>query len=208
MFAYDLLHWSSFFGAAILLVLSPGPDHIFVLSTALKQGRRAGYAALAGIVTGLMMHTGAVAFGLAALIAASPEAFQALKLLGGLYLVYLGIKALRSMGIDLSEMAQPPQHVRKTYVQGLGINILNPKIAIFFLAFLPQFVVIDSGPAWAQLSVHALIIVAMGAMFQIMLVETAARLTPYLRARPWLPKWIDRGFGGVMIALGGKLALG
>jgi threonine/homoserine/homoserine lactone efflux protein len=146
MFAYDLLHWSSFFGAAILLVLSPGPDHIFVLSTALKQGRRAGYAALAGIVTGLMMHTGAVAFGLAALIAASPEAFQALKLLGGLYLVYLGIKALRSMGIDLSEMAQPPQHVRKTYAQGLGINILNPKIAIFFLAFLPQFVVIDAGP--------------------------------------------------------------
>lgn len=208
MFAYDVLHWASFMGAAILLVLSPGPDHIYVLGTALKQGRRAGYAALAGIFTGLIMHTGAVAFGLAALIAASPQAFQALKLAGGLYLVYLGIKAFRSQGIDLNQAMGAPKSARKTYFQGLAINILNPKIAIFFLAFLPQFVVIDAGPASAQLILHAMIIVTMGAAFQVMLVETATRLMPYLRARPWLPKWVDRIFGGVMVALGGKLALG
>lgn len=208
IWAYDALHWITFFSVAVLLVLAPGPDHIYVLSNALKKGRAAGFAAWGGILTGMLTHTGLVALGLAALLAASESALDILKICGGVYLMYLGYGALRSHGIDLGSAAPQKSDLRKIYFQGLGINILNPKIFIFFLAFLPQFVEPQAGPAWAQLVLHALLLITMGSSFQWMLIETAARLTVFLQNRPKVPVMIDRLFGVIMIVMGLRLALG
>lgn len=129
-----------FFVASVLLALSPGPDNIFVLTQSALSGPRAGLIVTIGLCTGLIVHTTAVAFGVAVIFQTSAVAFTALKVAGAAYLVYLAWQAFRSgtSNVDAEPAATVP--VRRLYLRGIVMNVTNPKVSIFFLAFLPQFV--------------------------------------------------------------------
>lgn len=169
----------TFFAASVLLALSPGPDNVFVLLHSAVHGRKAGLLVVLGLCSGLLFHTAAVALGLAAVFAASTAAFTALKLLGAGYLLYLAWGAWHApVGIadTATESAMTPL---QTYLRGVMMNITNPKVAIFFLAFLPQFAdPAQGGMAWQ--------IVQLGAVFML-----AALLTFSAVA------WFAAGFGQV-----------
>lgn len=208
MLHYSLVHWSTFFGAALLLNIAPGPDLAFILGHTARGGRRHGMTAMLGIWTGVLCHISFAAAGLSALIAASAEAFAAVKWIGVAYLCWLGFKALRAQGEGFT--ADAPRGVtdlRRVFAQGMLVNLLNPKVAIFFLAFLPQFVVIGVGPVWLQILVHGLLIIAVAGLIEPPLVLFGSRLTARLRGDRRLALWLDRSLGGLLIALGARLAL-
>lgn len=129
----------SFFAVAVLLALAPGPDNIFVLTQAAANGRAAGLFVMFGLCTGLIMHTAAVAFGIAALIQASAYAFNVVKVAGALYLVYLAWGAFRAVAAKISTSGERAVSLKSLYARGFIMNVTNPKVTIFFLAFLPQF---------------------------------------------------------------------
>ena len=207
MLQYGLVHWSAFFGAALLLNLAPGPDLAFILGHAARGGRRHGLAAMFGIWTGVLGHISFAAAGLSALIAASASAFAAVKWIGVAYLFWLGIRALRSHGGGfVGAGAARTVPLRRVYGQGVLVNLLNPKVAIFFLAFLPQFVVIGLGPVWLQILVHGALVIAVAGLIEPPLVLFASHVTNKLRASEKLGLWLDRALGGTLIALGLGLA--
>jgi threonine/homoserine/homoserine lactone efflux protein len=151
----------TFFAASVLLSLSPGPDNVFVLLHSAVHGRKAGILVVLGLCSGLLFHTAAVALGLAAVFATSALAFTALKLLGAAYLVWLAWSAWNApVGIqDLSDA--PPMTALQTYGRGVLMNITNPKVAIFFMAFLPQFTNPAQGNmTWQLCSLGAVFILA------------------------------------------------
>ena len=148
----------AFFSVAVLLALSPGPDNVFVLVHAAQHGVRAGVLVVLGLCTGLLFHTAAVALGLAALLAASPLAFGALKGVGAVYLLWLAWLSWRAPTGLLEAQAAQGLSARQTFARGIVMNTTNPKVAVFFLAFLPQFVDPTLGPVQWQ-------IVQLGACF-------------------------------------------
>lgn len=207
MFDYTLLHWTGFLTAAILLNISPGPDMAFILGQTIRGGRRAGFAAMLGVWLGALCHVGFAALGLTAILATSAIAFAAVKWIGAGYLVWLGISALRSgegsfVPTDDGRAATSGRILR----QGVMISLLNPKVAIFFLAFLPQFVVAGAGPVPAQLALHGVLIILVAALIEPPLVLLGHRLTASLRANPRIGLWIDRTLGAMLIGLGIRLA--
>ncbi len=208
MFNYDLAHWSTFFLAAFLLNLSPGPDFAFILSHTVKGGKRAGTAAMLGIWTGAFGHVIFAALGLSAIIAASSTAFTIVKWVGVIYLVWLGIKAIRSDGGNLLiEKGTSKENFATIFRQGVLIDLFNPKVATFFLAFLPQFVVKGAGPVWAQLMLHGTLIIAAAAIVEPPLIFVGDKMTYHLRQSRSLRVWLDRTLGGVLIGLGLRLAV-
>lgn len=208
MLTYDIAHWSSFFAAALLLNISPGPDFAFILSQTVKGGKKAGVAAMVGIWTGAFGHVLLAALGLSAIVAASASAFTVVKWVGVAYLLWLGFNALRSRGdgflIDGDGMQES---VFSIYRQGVLIDLLNPKVATFFLAFLPQFIVDGAGPVWMQLLLHGTLIIATSALIEPPLILIGDRLTMRLRQSQTLRVWLDRVLGSVLVGLGVRLAL-
>lgn len=156
----DLHTLTTFFGIAILLALSPGPDNLFVLMQSALWGRSAGLMVVLGLCTGLLGHTAAVAVGLAAVFAASPVAFALLKWAGALYLAYLAWQAFRARAGAGRAEAAPKLAARALYLRGIVMNLTNPKVLLFFLAFLPQFTTPAAGPVGLQ-------IVALGGVFMV-----------------------------------------
>jgi len=150
----------AFFGAAVLLALSPGPDNVFVLMQSATHGRRAGLLVTLGLCTGLLGHTAAVALGLAAVLAATPWAFWVIKLLGAAYLLYLAWGAWHAPVGPIDSTRVPALRPLAAYGRGIVMNLTNPKVALFFLAFLPQFVEPARGPIWTQ-------ILQLGALFMV-----------------------------------------
>ncbi|MGV6804819.1 MAG: LysE family translocator [Ruegeria sp.] len=208
MFDYSMLHWTTFFTAAVLLNLSPGPDIAFILGQTIKGGRRSGFAAMAGIWTGALVHVGFAAAGLSAILASSAVAFSIVKWIGAAYLIYLGISALRSPGGKfVNDKVESSPSDSKILKQGVLVSLLNPKVAIFFLAFLPQFVVSGAGPTWAQLALHGVLIIGVAAVIEPPLVLLGSHLAKGLRRSPTVGIWLDRTLGALFISLGVKLAL-
>ncbi|MEX0731976.1 MAG: LysE family translocator [Aquisalimonadaceae bacterium] len=140
-----------FFTTSVLLALSPGPDNLFVMAQSAQHGRPAGFAVTLGLCTGLLVHTLAVSLGLAAVLQASTVAFTVLKYVGAAYLLYLAWEALRSADRIDAGVQAPVMPLRRLYVRGIFMNITNPKVSIFFLAFLPQFVDPARGAVVAQI---------------------------------------------------------
>ncbi len=208
MFDYSILHWTTFLTAAVLLNLSPGPDIAFILGQTVRGGRKAGFAAMAGIWTGAFCHVLLAAAGLSAILATSAVAFSIVKWAGAAYLIWLGLAALRSKGgsftPDSTKIGMSPPTVLK---QGVLVSLLNPKVAIFFLAFLPQFVVPGAGPTWAQLFLHGMLIIVVAALIEPPLVLLGERLTRSLRDNPKVGLWMDRTLAAIFVALGVRLAL-
>ncbi len=208
MFDYSLLHWTTFLTAAVLLNLSPGPDIAFILGQTVRGGRQSGFAAMFGIWTGAFGHVLMAAAGLSVILATSALAFSVVKWAGAAYLIWLGISALRSGGGSfVSDEIKGATNLTSVYKQGAMVGLLNPKVAIFFLAFLPQFVVQGAGPIWAQMFLHGCLIILVAALIEPPLVIAGERLTSKLRGNPRIGLWMDRSLGAIFIALGTRLAL-
>lgn len=194
----------SFFGIAVLLALSPGPDNLFVLMQSALWGRSAGLWVVLGLCTGLIGHTLAVAVGLAAVVAASETAFLVVKLIGAAYLVYLAWGALRAGAVQPG--AKPPrQTAGQLYRRGIIMNLTNPKVSIFFLAFLPQFASPERGPVGLQvLLLGGLFMLATLLVFGAVALFSGAigeRLQRSVQAQLWL----NRLAGIVFLGLAARL---
>ncbi len=205
----DLAFWLVFFSAALALNLSPGPDLLFILSRTLAGGRRVGVASACGVCSGALVHVAAAALGISAILATSALAFAVVKYVGAAYLLYLGVQALRSAGSGMQ--LEPGTASRITawqaYRQGVLVDILNPKVAIFFMAFLPQFVRPDQGAVALQLLLLGMLVVLVAIVVECSLVLVAARASSALRSNRRLSQWLDRVLGSVLIGLGIRLGL-
>jgi RhtB (resistance to homoserine/threonine) family protein len=206
----NLNYWLVFFTAAVALNVSPGPDLIYILSRTIAQGPKVGLASSAGVCSGAIVHVLAAAFGLSAILAASATAFTIVKYIGAAYLIYLGIQALKSRGNTLELTAQKETDTVtpwQTFRQGVLVDVLNPKAAIFFMAFLPQFVRPDHGNSSAQLVVLGLLVILVAIIIESLFVLVAARSTNFFRRNPKATVWLDRALGTIFISLGIRLAL-
>ena len=197
----------TFFGLSVLLGLSPGPDNVFVLMQSATHGRKAGLLVTLGLCTGLLGHTAAVALGLAAVLAASATAFMALKLAGAAYLLYLAWGAFRAPVGPIAEGTVPDLKPWRMYGRGVIMNLSNPKVGIFFLAFLPQFVPPNAGPVALQVAwlggvfmLATLLVFGGFAWFAGLVGGLFKRSTRAQRGINWLA-------GTVFVALAGKLVL-
>jgi threonine/homoserine/homoserine lactone efflux protein len=192
--------------AAAALVAIPGPNHLYIATRSIADGRRAGLASGLGVETGTLVHTLAAAAGLSALVASSAAAFETVRWLGVGYLLVLAWRALRAAGPDAAADrgagAGGGASLRRAYVDGVVVNVLNPKVALFFLAFLPQFVEPGRGPAALQAAVLGLCFVALGTLTDGLWALAAGGLGARLRRRPGLRRSLDRASGLVYVALG------
>jgi threonine/homoserine/homoserine lactone efflux protein len=185
--------------AGFVLVVTPGPDMALFLGQTLTAGRARGFAAMLGVSTGVVLHSLIAAFGLSALLAASVVAFTALKLAGVAYLIWLAIGALRhGSALTLRRDAAVKQPLRKVYLLGLGCNLLNPKIIMFFVTFLPQFVSASDPQAGAKLLFLGLYFVVLALPICAILILAAERFTATIRRSPRLTRAIDWLFAGLM----------
>lgn len=204
----DIGYWIMFFTATLALNMSPGPDLIFVLTKTVSNGRKAGIAAAAGACSGALVHVAAAALGLSAIIVSSAYAFTLIKIVGVAYLIYLAWQAFTaSGGIELTSIEKTTSVSHwKIFKQGVLIDVLNPKAAIFFMAFLPQFVREGYGPLPMQLLLLGLIVV-IGAFFvELGYIFAAHRLTKKVKSNQGFTLWLNRTIGTVFVALGIKLA--
>ncbi len=195
----------TFFGTAILLALVPGPDNIFVLTQSVDHGSRAGLFVTLGLCSGLLVHTAAVALGVAAIFQASNSAFVALKILGALYLLYLAWQSFRAPSSKLVVGRSEALPLAKLYRRGIVMNITNPKVSIFFLAFLPQFTDPLRGPVALQMILlgFAFIVAAALTFTTISLCSgvVAGRLKTNTAARTVLDRIAGFVFAGLAIRL-------
>lgn len=207
MFDYTLVHWMTFFSAAVLLNLSPGPESAFILGQTLRNGRRQGFAAMFGTWTGGGLHVVMAAAGLSAILATSAVAFSIIKWLGAAYLIWLGFMMLLSREDSPASNEEPKRkNEYSIYGQGVLVATLNPKVAIFFLAFLPQFVVEGAGSPGAQLFLHGCLIIIIAAFIDPFLVMIGSRLGTFFKKKQKVALWANRALGGVFVTLGVRLA--
>jgi len=208
MFDYSLLHWSTFVTAVVLLELSPGADMAFMLGRTASNGRKAGFAALFGSLSATLLHAIMAAVGLSAVLATSALAFTIVKWAGAAYLIWLGLCAFRSKSsIPKQDEELKSVNVNSIYIQGALITALNPKVAIFFLAFLPQFVVEGAGPVSLQLMLHGSLIAIIGLITNPPLILAGSRIASSLRKNRHIQLWMERGLGALFIGLGVRLGI-
>jgi threonine/homoserine/homoserine lactone efflux protein len=196
-----------FVGAGLLLNVTPGPDLLYILGRSVGQGRGAGVVSALGIGAGCLVHVVGAALGLSALLLALPLAYDAVRWAGAAYLVYLGVRALRSRAGALEVTALSPVSLRRVFFQGAITNVLNPKVALFFLAFLPQFADPARGPLAPQLLLLGAIFAFNGTLVCIAFALVASRVGEWLRTRYQVSRLLDRMTGGLFVALGLRLAL-
>jgi threonine/homoserine/homoserine lactone efflux protein len=191
----------AFLLASFLLWITPGPDTMYILARSIAQGIRAGVFSALGIGCGILIHTALAAFGLSAVLATSAAAFQVVKVAGAGYLVYLGIQALRKPG-KLATPEVVAADPGRIFRQGVLTNALNPKVAIFFLAFLPQFVDPAAGLGPLPFLLLGGIFVSGGTLWCLLVAAGAARVTRTIRRNAGVLTWLERLSGCVYIGLG------
>jgi threonine/homoserine/homoserine lactone efflux protein len=189
--------------AALALLAIPGPAVLYIVFQSAEQGRRVGLASVAGVHLGTLVHVAAASAGLSALIVASSVAFTVVKYAGAAYLVYLGIRKLLERDTE-TRVKREREPLRRAFVRGTIVNALNPKTALFFLAFLPQFVAPDRGGVWSQALVLGLVFVALGLVTDSLYALVAGTVGGLLRRRRNAVRY---GSGIVFIALGATAAL-
>jgi threonine/homoserine/homoserine lactone efflux protein len=198
-----------FIAAGLLLNITPGPDNAYITGRSLQLGWRGGAAAALGVGCGCLVHVVATAVGLSALLAASSVAFTAIKLIGGAYLCYMGIRMLLSRA-EVTKAAQDGTRIvtlRQVFWQGALTNILNPKIALFFLAFLPQFVDADASYKPLAFLLLGVIFVVNGTIWCLGVAAFAATAATRMRRSGSLMNWLNRGIGALFVYLGIRVAL-
>jgi threonine/homoserine/homoserine lactone efflux protein len=204
---FDLWHFIVFLSAAGVLAVMPGPGIFYVAARTLAGGRGEGLASSFGTGLGGFVHIIAGAIGVSAIVMASAEAFTALKVVGALYLVYLGIKTWREAGAAPELGNGPAMGMRKAFKEGVIVEALNPKTAAFFLAFLPQFVVPAEGNVALQFIVLGTISVTLNTAVDVVVTYAASAVRDRLAARPAIICRMRQTSGGILCALGVTLAL-
>jgi threonine/homoserine/homoserine lactone efflux protein len=198
----DLSTLGLFALAAIALLVVPGPSVLYVITRSVDQGRKAGLVSVLGLHTGTAIHVAAAATGLSAVLLASAAAFQIVKLAGAMYLIGLGISKLLGRGSQ-QRLGLAPASLRRIYGQGFVVNLLNPKTALFFVAFLPQFVEPARGPVAVQVFVLGLLYITLGLLSDSTYAVVAGTLAPRLRRRrPGTVSRPERATGLVYVGLG------
>ncbi|WP_261134075.1 LysE family translocator [Bacillus sp. Marseille-Q3570] len=202
----DLNTISYFLFASILLTITPGPDFMFVFAQSVSHGKKAGIATGLGLCTGLIAHTLAAAVGISAILYQSSLAFTIIKVAGAIYLLYLAIQAFR-------ENNRPEQQKVKQYTlmnlyrKGIFMNILNPKVSIFFLAFLPQFVKVSNGSISVQMTILGLLFIVQALLIFIILSISAGTIGEKLWSNATVFRWINRLKGTVFAFFSLRLLL-
>lgn len=197
-FLPDLATLIKYTAACVVLFVTPGPDMSLFLAKTVSGGRSAGMAAMLGACTGCLVHTALAALGLSLLIATSPTAFTILKTVGALYLIWLAWTALRQ-GSALSIRDVPPARASfvKTFAMGVGVNLTNPKVVLFFITFLPLFVAGDDPHASGKLMVLGIYFVLISIVLGTAMILVAERFVATLKANPRLMRGLDYLFAGV-----------
>jgi threonine/homoserine/homoserine lactone efflux protein len=186
--------------AVLIIVFTPGPDMTLFLGKAVRQGTSAGISAMLGASTGILIHTTLVALGLSALLAASATAFLILKVVGAIYLFWLAVQAIRhgsALNIDTSKPKAPAETLFKSWLTGLTVNLLNPKIIMFFVTFLPQFVAADDPHAAQKLIFLGVILVVIATPISVAMIVSVSRIATMLKRTPRVMRAIDWLFAGV-----------
>jgi threonine/homoserine/homoserine lactone efflux protein len=205
-FIPDLHVILAYTAASVILVITPGPDMTLFLGQTLTGGRARGTAAFLGASAGLVVHTMLAAFGLSALLAHSETAFGVLKIAGVAYLAWLAIDALRrGSALTLAPGSDAAQPLGQVFLMGVGINLLNPKIIMFFLTFLPQFVSASDPHAGAKLMFLGLYFIGLGIPICFVLILAADRFATAIRRSPRVVRTIDYLFAGLMGAFAVRL---
>lgn len=199
--------WLLFIAASLVLIVTPGQDMILVMSRSIAQGAGAGVATAAGVSVGLVGHTILATLGLGAILRTSDWLFLALKLVGAAYLVYLGIQLICSKEHEVTLSSGAPRSLSRLFLNGALSNIANPKIAVFYFAFLPQFVSPDTVHPARSVFVLGLVFAVLTFLVKGPVGLFAGLLSGWLRARPGFLAWLYRTSGAVLIGLGIKLAL-
>jgi threonine/homoserine/homoserine lactone efflux protein len=193
--------------AALVLLVTPGPAVLYIVARSLDQGHRAGLVSVLGVHAGTLVHVGAAAAGVSALLAASATAFGVVRYLGAGYLIYLGVRRLLHRTPGLAAGLRPERRLGRALLDGFVVNVLNPKTALFFLAFLPQFVDPGRGTVGTQVAALGVLFVLLGLCTDGAYALTAGTAGAWLRARPGLPaaeRWVA---GLTFIGLGTAAAL-
>lgn len=204
---FGIHDYGLFIASSVLLHLIPGQDTLYILSRSIGQGRRAGIASALGITAGTIVHTLAAALGLSAILATSAMAFLIVKYAGAAYLVYLGMRTMFAR----ASMVAPLEHLgaadtRAAFRQGLLTNVLNPKVALFFLALLPQFIAPESPTKVAAFVALGLTFVTTGTAWCLVLALAAARIRGFFVRRPRVLSRVSRSMGALFVYLGVRLA--
>ncbi|MFC0384780.1 LysE family translocator [Muricoccus vinaceus] len=191
--------------ASLVVAVAPGPDMMFVLGQTLAGGRRRGWAAAAGIYCGAAVHIVLAALGVAALLAAEPALFTALRVLGAGYLIWLGVQSLLAAWKGTPVGAPSAVAARRVVAQGALTNLLNPKVALFFLAFLPQFVAPDRAAPWVQMLLLGPVLPLVSVPIFAALIAGAARAAEGLSRSARAARWLHGAAGAIFLGLGARL---
>src|SRR5258707_918930 len=205
-----MLHGSTlgiFVGTAIALLLTPGPAVLYIVTRSLEQGRGAGLVSVLGICTGTLVHVVAATLGLSALLVSSATAFTTVKYLGAGYLIVLGLRALATREQPSADVADGRPGLRRVFTQGVIVNVLNPHTALFFFAFLPQFVNPSSGRVPFQMVALGLLFVALSATTDSGWAIAAGTAGNWIKRRPGFVRGQRYVTGGALIGLGAATAL-
>ena len=198
--------WLLFTVASLVLIVTPGQDMVLVMSRSIAQGAAAGVVTAAGVSVGLVGHTVLATLGLGAILRTSEWLFLALKLVGAAYLIYLGVGLLRTKATKLVVQVSAKRSLMRLFVDGALSNISNPKIAVFYFAFLPQFVRPTAEHPTLSVFVLGLLFAALTFLVKGPVGYFAGLLSGWLRSRPSFLTWLYRSSGAVLVALGVKLA--
>jgi threonine/homoserine/homoserine lactone efflux protein len=191
-----------FIPAALVLLAIPGPAVLYIIATSVEGGRRHGLLSVAGVHIGSLVHVVAAVAGLSALIVSSAIAFSTVKYVGAAYLVYVGIRKWLERDEPVEAAARPPRSARRVFTQGIVVNVLNPKTALFFLAFLPQFVDRDR-TVWTQIAVLGLVWIALGLLSDGAYAVAGGTIGRFIRRRR---KAVRYASGGIFVGLGAVAA--
>jgi len=209
-----ITHFGFFLVAVFLLNVTPGPDTAYIVGRSVAQGRGAGLVSALGISAGCCVHALACAFGLTALLAASATAFTVIKIVGAIYLVYLGVRLMLTrhepspagQGAPRAASDAAPRPLRKLFVSGFCTNVLNPKVVLFFVSFFPQFVSTGSAHKALAFLMLGAVFVAMSTVWNSFVAWVAGSVTQRFSGKPGVKKWLDRTVGSAFVGLGVKLA--
>jgi threonine/homoserine/homoserine lactone efflux protein len=207
-FVPDLSVILAFAVASFILTITPGPDMALQLSRAINYGRAHGFATVAGAVVGLLAHTSLAALGISILIVAAPTAFMVLKIVGAIYLLWLAWQAIRSGGgLRLAGPAKRPPTLKESFATAVGINLLNPKVVLFFVTFLPQFVTAGDPDAPGKLFFLGAEFIVVSMPFTVGMIYGAEWLAKAFTRSKWVERLLNWSFAGVFTAFAATILL-
>lgn len=205
----DYNFWLVFLGTAIALNVAPGPDVLYILTKTITGGKKIGIASSLGVCSGALFHVIIASIGLSAILVTSVVAFTIVKYIGVMYLLYLAFQAFRSSGTSLvinENASVQEKSMWKAFKQGVLIDILNPKVAIFFMAFLPQFLREGYGSTSWQLLYLGVLVIIIAILVELVYVLLASKITHKVKSDKRYSVWLDRVVGTIFVGLGIKLA--